>query len=395
MNFLDKLILNLLFLALYIIYSTDHVYLRLIFLSILLICVGSRIITLNVNILNTILNRIYTPLAVYIFITIFLIPLVHYNSYLSNNYVILLFLINCTIISYLLSLLVVTKFSKDVIDQLFSGLLIYVSVNVMLYMVGMEKSTEITYSRRFYWLFESRIFFPLAPGVNSFGIICGFLSSYYLGKISKNKFKNLIKISIPIFGLIATENRGSIILLLIMALLFIIKGVSIFANRISLIGIIMMPFIYLKYVWGIIGISLLSSREYIWEAIIENFGMIKSNLFLGFGINGHITSGISKTYSIFFSNMYRENTALLHSHNSFLQILIDHGAIALGCIILVLLKLYNKSISDISILFVLYFITIIGAIDLTITLNNFYIFFPTLCLMIIYTRKQEVKFAQI
>jgi hypothetical protein len=395
MNLLDNVILKLLFLALYIIYSTDNIYVRLFLLSILLFCVGFRIITLNVNILNTMFKKMYMPLSIYIFITIFLIPIVNYNSYLSYNYVLLLFLINGAIIIYLISLLVVTNYSKNIIDQLFSGLLIYVFINVLLFLVGIEKNVDFTYSRRSYWFFESRIFFALAPGVNSFGIICGFLASYYLGKIPKNKIKNLIKISVPIFGAIATENRGSIILFLIFALLTIIKAHSIFANRISLIGIIMMPFIYLKYVWGSIGISLLSSRENIWSAIIDNYEILKSHLFWGFGMNGHISSGLSKTYSIYFSNINRENTLLLHSHNLFLQILIDHGVIAFGCIVIVLLKMFKNSILDKSILFILYYITIIGAIDLTITLNNFYLFFPTLCIMVIYTRKQEANFVQV
>ena len=112
----------------------------------------------------------------------------------------------------------------------------------------------------------------------------------------------------------------------------------------------MMPFIYLKYVWGSIGISLLSSRENIWSAIIDNYEILKSHLFWGFGMNGHISSGLSKTYSIYFSNINRENTLLLHSHNLFLQILIDHGVIAFGCIVIVLLKMFKNSILDKSIL---------------------------------------------
>jgi O-antigen ligase len=79
-------------------------------------------------------------------------------------------------------------------------------------------------------------------------------------------------------------------------------------------------------------ISDLAGRGYIWEKALSFWSSDVNSPFeilFGYGLQGHYKSGASHQYASFMSSIFRDTEKLLHTHNSWLQLLFDSGLIGM------------------------------------------------------------------
>ena len=118
------------------------------------------------------------------------------------------------------TLLNFTRFNQ-MYRYIFYSLQLYILVNFILYILGYVGNNFSIYATRMGFLarvFPNRVFYALAPGINSFGIISGAALCmsvvFFLDKIkqqSANKVLWLLLVLLNLFVMLSTDSRGALL----------------------------------------------------------------------------------------------------------------------------------------------------------------------------------------
>lgn len=263
---------------------------------------------------------------------------------------------------------------RDYFNYVYFGLMVYLFTNVILYFMGFVNQTEI-YLKEFEAVMLSwiginttRIYFPLATGINPFGMIggVGFVMSFaYLFRSLKNRIE-IVKVyifpltSIILCGLIilTTDSRGAVLFSIITSLLVIFYGYF-GSNAVFIFSLIsqLSVFSFLLKIQGTAnfltpfirkGSDVLSGRGVIWQAGINYLTDFEWIHLIGFGLSGQVKSGIVNEYNHLFHSYINSNSISLHHFG--LQGIYDYGyigiVIAYLLIILIGLNLIQKNYSN-------------------------------------------------
>ena len=246
---------------------------------------------------------------------------------------------------------------KSLLRALIIGASVYLLLNLILSIFGVQAHDYqpvfdynptglILGSLGFDWLALDP---PLASASKGIAVMCIFVAittSAYFGKFTLENDKylpNKLFALISIFFIIIIDSRMALMALFatyIMANFFKKRMILVSAKSlIILLPMLPLAFIFLagflqdlnilsfvsRNAWD--NIATLSNRTYIWEDAANVALNINHNTLIGYGINGHIESGINEsTDYIFDKRIDNKNHSL---HNAVIQMFIDRGIIGL------------------------------------------------------------------
>lgn len=259
----------------------------------------------------------------------------------------------------------------DYFSYVFWGLLLYLGTNFVLNLAGIENLTE-SYLREyqsvmlsFLGLETTRVYYPLAEGINSFGLVAGLClvisSAYVLTGIRSNieQFRSFI---VPILGILIsgfiilqTDSRGAILFSLItvvlVSFLIYIRTFSLF-TAVFLSQLMVFPLMSIdlntfKFLAPLVrnNTSTLSGRGVIWQSGLKHLSEFEWIHLIGYGMSGQLKSGVIHEYSHLFSSYLNKTDVYLHHFG--LQSIFDYGYIGLiiayALMILMGFKLLEKN----------------------------------------------------
>ncbi len=295
------------------------------------------------------------------------------------------------------------------------GLQVYVAVNVIAFLLGISpqvSSYADTGSSRILsslGLDIDRILFPIALGVNGFGIIAGLSSAISIAYLLHSRnFSNFILFLSSFIALLLSGSRG--------ALLFTISSVAAYfiflqLKRATYLTRFLAFFLVASYplltflIYALsevnflfvgamfdLGGNPLSNRHYVWESALDSIGTFPVyNFLFGWGYLGQAASGAYQGYEQYFNHYPGIATEKVSVHSSAIQLLIDIGilgvllmlALYYGLVRLALYGFVNEGAASgkIFILIFIFYSVTAGAFDLTINLSNLvflYVFVVTI-----------------
>ena len=301
---------------------------------------------------------------------------------------------------------------EDYFKYVFMGLVLYLFANVLLNVFGIGNVTEV-YLRDFdsvllstIGLESMRVFFPMAEGINSFGMVAGLgfaISAGYLVKWLSAKSKSLDRLIIPLLGsvlsiyvILRTDSRGALLFSVIAAgmILFFafIRSKTVFLltflSQLSVFGVMTASLENIELLAPLIreNSNLLSGRGIIWQAAIDFLRDFEWIHVVGYGLSGHAKSGLIHEYSYLFASYV--NKTDIYLHHFALQSIFDVGYIGLiaGYILMIVMGiklLQNKEsmareLLDLPVLAGLIFIIFAGSVSIVPALyaREIYFLFP-------------------
>ena len=287
-----------------------------------------------ISIIRISMQRPFLLLFVYQFITILIFALSTYYIFRKNN----------------------LRFLRYVV----CGVIFYLASNVLLQAIGFTNQTE-NYLRSYNAVmlgvlgFDSyRVYYPLAEGINAFGMVGGSgigLSLAFVIHLLKKQSRNywlwmlvLSGIAVGVWIVLTTDSRGGLLfgfasaalllipvrylnnvmiwILLLVQPLFIFTGGG-FLNKIRFLT----PFMRS-------GSDALSGRGLIWRSAFEHLSNFEWTQIIGYGLFGQSASGVVKSYQHLFESYV--NTDVIPLHSFYLQTIFDIGYLGLLTAILFL-----------------------------------------------------------
>jgi hypothetical protein len=312
--------------------------------------------------------------------------------------------------------------------QLKKGLLfafgLYISMNVVFYFIGIDAHDSIyltSYPSQmlgFLHIKASRVLFPMADGINGFGLLTGAVLVGHFRLLNTNVWKKEKIISfclvvICVFVILLTDSRGALVFSIISILIMyfhqkfykLIRWSPIIFPFISLFVV----FLASKFTvnipswlvrpnssWSNSQITysnqlcqellhqtngIFSNRPVIWSVVLSELMDIKPIHLVGYGFRGQVMSNISANYSCLFSSY--TDSLLASAHNIWLQFVLDVGYLGLimtmGLLYYLLLHLpglisISKGYFYLAIEGILLYILFIGTIEAPLSPDFFCIF---------------------
>ncbi|NMB55526.1 MAG: O-antigen ligase family protein [Leptolinea sp.] len=238
-------------------------------------------------------------------------------------------------------------------EAIYYGIIVYVLVNVLANFLGLTNQEELYVTSRpavmlqFFGISTNRVLFPLASGINTFGIVAGAAICISIILVvnstqRKDRVFGTIGLISGVYAILLTDCRGG----LFFSAVTIFTAV-IFPNRylktfrwLPLIAPFL-PFLYIFIqenipFWVIQGllrtpflgnVDILSGRGTIWKTIIDHYSNFQFIHLFGYGYHGEVISGLSQEYSYLFTNFI--NSDWITVHNYFLQTLLEIGYLGL------------------------------------------------------------------
>jgi O-antigen ligase len=244
---------------------------------------------------------------------------------------------------------------------------IYVLLNVGLHFSGF-RSPEILYTRPFgaalltnFGIATSRVIFPTASGINSFGTMMGALLVASLATVkikATPRFDKLIALfggSSSLIIMLLTDSRGALAFSAVTIFLIIflpkkmfptLKWIPFLTPLIPIglyIFLNLLPVSITSYLSRSQNdISNMSNRITIWQTITSDLATLKPEHLWGYGYRGQVVSEVSRQYASLFSAYLSDEVA--SAHNFLLQSILEVGYIG-TIIFLILLSLLIKRLS--------------------------------------------------
>jgi hypothetical protein len=261
---------------------------------------------------------------------------------------------------------------------------IYIALNLLFYFLGI-RFEDIIYLSDYpahilslLGIVQNRVIFPMANGINSFGIVSGaaLMVLIPLAVLSKNFVHRIIAGGMVMLGLLTiflTDSRGALLVSLSLSFIIItfkkryniLNWAIVAFTALSLFILFFTPqLLTLNLSWfnrptkqSTIDVfvgsetcqnllerssGFLSNRPVIWEIIINELKHPKFVHLVGYGARGQTVSGLSDQYACLFVS-YAQNS-LASAHNVWLQLILDIGYIGLGITTILILKTTSKLI---------------------------------------------------
>lgn len=229
---------------------------------------------------------------------------------------------------------------------------VYVAINIVLlhlvgpphvFIVGEDVPAQVL---GLLGINTTRVLFPLSGGFNAFGAVAaaGLAASVVLWRQGSLHWRLAIPTSaVCLYGLLATDSRGPLLVASGVVLAFLLAPRIRAAGGIAAV-IIASPIIVVT------GLGLLANSELvgalsrsgndlvtaggrvqIWTTVLEMLRHPTVDQVIGYGANGHITSGASLRYAYLFAGT--PEPALYTTHSLVLQTILDVGYIGLAALL--------------------------------------------------------------
>ena len=295
-----------------------------------------------------------------------------------------------TLIILGLFLILVLAYNNDIekrqnlLKGIFYAFGLYMIINLLIFLSG-RQSVELPYLAKYPAQILSilgisiyRTLFPMADGINSFGILSGaVLVSLIPLCFSKMNFSNKIFTWIAVIScmiiILLTDSRGAIIYSILTLIIIIVPSKILKLLRWSPLLISFFPIIILIFAPSLLKQNInilnrpesqweenkpltnstnecdkslqqsggfLSNRPIIWEMVINELRDFQYIHIVGYGVRGQVVSSISNSYSCLFTS-YAHPT-LASAHNGWLQTILDVGYIGFGIVFALLVMIINK-----------------------------------------------------
>lgn len=252
------------------------------------------------------------------------------------------------------------------IKSMIYGYSIYVLVNLVMHLIGLEPENTLyltdypTQMLTFLGLQTRRVLFPMADGINNFGLVSGATLVGLVTILQKNikgweRLFVVFQILVCLSVIMLADSRGALLFSSIaIAFTFIpkkvfpaFKWIPIAVSVIPFFLFAFTPASLIKYS-GFLNRSssnwnpsvashteracvesmqysgnILSNRTVIWSKVISDLSNFKPVHLIGYGFRGQVVSGISSQYACLFASYMDKIVA--GSHNIWLQICLDIG----------------------------------------------------------------------
>ncbi len=294
------------------------------------------------------------------------------------------------------------------LNAVFYGLILYILVNVVTYVLGFENPEDYFLSARPALMLKAlhinlnRVTFPFSSGLNTFGIVAaaGLVVASLKMVFSRSrgeKVLGLLSALVCLGAILAVDSRGALVFALFTILLAVIfptravklwRWIPLVAPLLPLFVIFVQNYLPFELFQDLMRnptayeVDLLSGRQQIWTIILDQFKDFDWNHLIGYGYHGQVLSGLSQNYAFLFSNFIFGETA--SAHNFALQTLLDFGYVGFIAVYWLILSLsfrlawlvkVNTSEPQAKIAFFLFFfIVLAGSTEIVLTPDHVEIF---------------------
>ena len=251
---------------------------------------------------------------------------------------------------------------------------IYVTVVVLLHLVGVENVTDMygdpgsAVLAEHLGLRADRVYFPMAPGINVFGMIASAAILCAICILIFPQFKRIEKTIVAacspfcLYALLCSDSRGGLIAVLLALSVTLLAPRKITCNVIYLILLIpLYPVVSQRliqyipdFIWNLLarkgGTTLLNGRNIVWEPVIDKLSHFSPAHLFGFGAYGQVNAHIVDYYLFLFYGIQSDNRLMSSNvHNFGLQEILDHGYIGYTAIVLFMIYTFKIIINNINI----------------------------------------------
>ena len=277
-----------------------------------------------------------------------------------------------------------------VFETFISSLNLYLFIVIILFFFGLENANSHMFVSNqnasilaVTGIYKKRVHFPMAPGINSFGLLAGvsFISNFINLKynLTNKKLFAFLSILAALFIILLVDSKGALLYSLLTIILIEIVPTKIY-RLFSYLPVLSpaYPWILLRIIsvipYGIAdlfirasGLELTTRRVVFWNYILSKLQQFSLIQLFGFGFWGQLQIGFFEYFYIYFANDVSTDEMLSTNVHSFtLQIILDYGYIGAVIFIIIFVNLikqcainFNKSKQVIYLAFmgvILYFI---------------------------------------
>lgn len=232
---------------------------------------------------------------------------------------------------------------------------VYIGVNTILLQIYGQPTMALSVAQGtpsellgYFGISATRVLFPLSPGVNFTGAVAaaGLASAVLLlVRASLDRRVAVVAILVCLYGVLATDSRGALLLSLAVVLAFVLAprirasaGVAVLvpaapiliglvlgllASSSGSLGLFLRP--------GAQDVSTVTARLQIWHSVWGVLSHPSLEQLIGYGANGQVTSGASLHYAYLFA--FTQSPDTISTHNLVLQTILDAGYIGLAAMI--------------------------------------------------------------
>jgi O-antigen ligase len=243
-----------------------------------------------------------------------------------------------------------TRIHIDAFTATYRVLWWYCAANLVLWMAGLENPTFFGATREpsqllaLFGVSALRVQFPLAWGVNSFGVIAGVTMAISLvraAKVHSDRWREVAASAVPFLCLVLMDSRGALVTSFLTVLMVT------FARRWSTVAIVAFWalgigfVVFSEYMPALtFGVregttSTFTSRELIWAVGVQQLADFRPELVFGYGMVGQFESGAYLLYEALFKE-YVDRPELISLHNTYLQSGLDTGYVGLALLVMFL-----------------------------------------------------------
>jgi O-antigen ligase len=330
------------------------------------------------------------------------IPLSSGITILTKN--IILYIAYITLATYIL----VTESYLRLIDRVKYSLYLFIFVNFTIYLSGYRAESNIittqtygaSYMAKLFGLEIQRVYFALAPGLQTYGILVGLTlllasQGIFVAKEKKILLLEIVAFSVSAITIVMCDTRGSL-LYFIIALVYITIYKNLKVNRSAFALIIsMLSAFYILFTSGAIfykyyailidfsrsNVSIVSSREIIWQSVIDHIVEFPDQLIMGYGAYSQYVSGVSNSYSHLFKNW--TDPLMASMHNTYFQLLFDIGIIGFINFSIIVILFYSKTLNlyyhdkrYLIVIAIMTYMLLSGLTDGSVVIYNYLMFYP-------------------
>jgi O-antigen ligase len=314
-------------------------------------------------------------------------------------------------------------FSLGLVNNIFmSSMGLYLFVNLSLYLLGVASPFSIHLENGhallsgMLGLNTVRTALPLSYDTGSGGAVAGLAM---LGAIAGMLFSNARKQKILFFGLLLlslwaiflTDSRGALffgvgaILVVLLAPLFVMPRVArltLFLAPLLVMLLVVLPNYLPEFLTGESAITrgestIVSGRDLIWNVVLDKLAAFEPIHLIGYGLNGHLSSGVSEGYAEMFTDSADLSEAMLIPvHNNIFQLVLDLGYMGMLVYLLIFYILFkvhiNRGISaggkffgNVMILSGLLYLMLIGLTSVTLYYANSVLIFSWFIMVLVFS----------
>lgn len=298
---------------------------------------------------------------------------------------------------------------------------LFLLANLLLYFLGFISQfqgvgSEHAFLSGMFGFDTVRMALPLSYDTGSGGALAG-LS--FLGAITGIIYLNKMVQKIACFGLLLlslwaiflTDSRGALFfgMVAILVVIFIpsltLRSIKWLVFLLPILPVLVvaasdyMPALLTSDVTEISrdGSSLVTSRDFIWHAVLNKLATFDPIQVFGYGLFGQLPSGVSLEYiELFIERADFSEAALMPTHNNILQLVMDVGYFGMLVYLLIFYNLFNvhidkaissggKSFTNVMLLAGMLYLTLIGLTSVTLYYANSTLIFSWFMMNLVFT----------